>query len=167
MAANGEQRVNPTDRWEDSPAIPPGRPLECASRFCSMKKSTFETPSSKVLVGEPAETRTSLACLAVGLWSPGTRSGPLPTTAYGDRPPKYPRHANAELREPTPDGLTKQTYSAWVTLPLDGPNGGVSRKKWHLTVRPLVLSYLGPSILIDDAGLLFYNLVCQSPRYSG
>ncbi|KAF9511491.1 hypothetical protein BS47DRAFT_1346651 [Hydnum rufescens UP504] len=32
------------------------------------------------------------------------------------------------------DGLTKQTYSAWVTVPSDPHgNGGVARKKWHMT----------------------------------
>ncbi|KAF8313292.1 Gti1/Pac2 family-domain-containing protein [Cantharellus anzutake] len=32
----------------------------------------------------------------------------------------------------SPQGLTKQTYSAWVTLSTD-PNGNPYRKKWHMT----------------------------------
>lgn len=54
-------------------------------------------------------------------------------------------------------GLTKQTYSAWVSVSGTGGGEGTQRKKWHMTVRCAALFWSGLFCFWWGVGLSFFR----------
>lgn len=111
---------------------PLGRRLECENRFSSMRKNLLLPRKTKRRHHRMYQLSCSLTKPNDVCFSNSTGFGPTSPT-----PPHLSSGLSLKRQDhiPLADGLTKQTYSACVTM--RSHSGSVTKKKWHLTVCPV------------------------------